>query len=411
MKRVLSLVMVLTLIFALAVPTFAAGKVQLSPQKLSVNGSDNIDCEKYNIDGSNYFKLRDLAYLLSGTENQFEVGYSDGVVSITTGKPYTANGSELVTGKDKSSTAVVSKQTIIIDGVKDSSLAAYNIGGNNYFKLRDLGNAVGFNVDFNSSTNTAIVSTGEKTTKSMTVQAERLSYWAGELSAKTTYSYDKYGNLCKEETYDVYEQMTVTYAYEYDANGYLVMRSESESWDGYISTTKYTITNDSHGNPIKEVMSHTSSSGDTSTNSYEYNNKYDSKGNLTSSVSSGGEKVTYVYDSSNRLVKSVSTYDNSDYSVTNTYEYDSKGNLISEKMLYETGEYWLYKYEYANGKMVKEREMYYADDGSMTQEYTSVYTYDSNGLLKTVDNTYINDGIKDTSKYVYTYKTIQVVNT
>ena len=46
----------------------------LSPQKLSVNGT-NVDCGKYNIDGANYFKLRDLAYMLNGTASQFDVGF------------------------------------------------------------------------------------------------------------------------------------------------------------------------------------------------------------------------------------------------------------------------------------------------------------------------------------------------
>ena len=50
--------------------------VMLSPQNLSVNGED-IDCEKYNIDGSNFFQLRELGDALG-----FEVDY-DAVTNTT----------------------------------------------------------------------------------------------------------------------------------------------------------------------------------------------------------------------------------------------------------------------------------------------------------------------------------------
>lgn len=130
----------------------------LSPQKLSVDGV-SIDCEKYNINGNNYFKLRDLALLLNGTGSQFSVGWdaSTATVSIYTGEVYVPNGSELIVGEDQSSTAVRSQQTIRINGIIRDDLSVYNIGGNNYFKLRDLGAALNFDVDYQLETNTAIV--------------------------------------------------------------------------------------------------------------------------------------------------------------------------------------------------------------------------------------------------------------
>ena len=165
MKKTISLILAFALIFSLTAGFASAAKVVLSPQLLNVNGRP-VNCEKYNIDGSNYFKLRDIAYLLSGTESQFSVGWdaSTKSVSIVTGEPYTADGSELnLSGGDKSSTAVVSKQTILINGVVRSNLSVYNIGGNNYFKLRDLGVSLGFQVDYDARTNTAIIRSGAGT--------------------------------------------------------------------------------------------------------------------------------------------------------------------------------------------------------------------------------------------------------
>ena len=47
-------------------------------------------------------------------------------------------------------TATLSNQPIYVDGVQ-ASMAAYGIAGNNYVKLRDIGEAVGFNVYFDGS--------------------------------------------------------------------------------------------------------------------------------------------------------------------------------------------------------------------------------------------------------------------
>ena len=158
MKKLLALALVLVFSLALCVPA-AAFSAQLSAQNLIVNGAA-VACEKYNIDGSNYFKLRDLAMLLSGTGSQFDVGWDSvgGVVSITTGHPYTtATGHELEVGADNSAAAQPSAQTILIDGVLQSDLTVYNIGGSNFFMLRELGNKLGFAVDYDKATNTAII--------------------------------------------------------------------------------------------------------------------------------------------------------------------------------------------------------------------------------------------------------------
>ena len=157
MKRALSFILAAVLLLCLGAPALAASTIR-SKQALTVNG-EAIKCDIYNIDGSNYFKLRDLAYLLNGTDSQFSVGWdaAAGVVSIETGKAYVPNGSELVIGEDMASTAQVSAQTIKIDGEVRKDLSVYNIGGNNFFKLRDLGAAVDFEVDYDEATKTMIV--------------------------------------------------------------------------------------------------------------------------------------------------------------------------------------------------------------------------------------------------------------
>lgn len=114
--------------------------------KLEVDGSAQSPAA-YKINDYNYFKLRDLAALLNGTGRQFSVGYDSltGAVTLTSGQPYTAAGSELAGVPDGVRQAMVSTNVIYIDGVS-VQLTAYNIDGYNYFKLRDLASALNFSV-------------------------------------------------------------------------------------------------------------------------------------------------------------------------------------------------------------------------------------------------------------------------
>lgn len=165
MKKLLPPLLALFL-FCLALPCASAADVTPSPQKLSVDGTD-VDCDKYNIDGSNYFKLRDLAYLLSKSDSRFSVAFDaeSNAVTVVPGGDYVPVGGELERGKDLSKTAVASKQSVLINGEAVEGISVYNIGGNNYFKLRDLGSALGFTVAFDADANTAIVlSKGSKAT-------------------------------------------------------------------------------------------------------------------------------------------------------------------------------------------------------------------------------------------------------
>ncbi|MBQ9411503.1 MAG: phosphodiester glycosidase family protein [Oscillospiraceae bacterium] len=164
MKKVLSVILCALLVLSSGKLPAAALEVQghqvaLSTQTLSVNGVI-YDCEKYNIDGSNYFKLRDLAWLLNGTASQFDVGFdgASNTVTVTTSGSYSSpNGQELAVGTDNSASAQPSEQTLLIDGAFRGDLEVYNIGGSNFFKLRDLGAALGFVVDYDEQSHTMLV--------------------------------------------------------------------------------------------------------------------------------------------------------------------------------------------------------------------------------------------------------------
>ena len=93
--------------------------------------------QAYNIDDYTFFKLRDIAALCDATAKEFSVSYADGVTTLTTGGDYTVGASDLQTGDSAPQTALTSVTKVIVNG-KEVALTSYNIGGYNYYKLRDL---------------------------------------------------------------------------------------------------------------------------------------------------------------------------------------------------------------------------------------------------------------------------------
>ncbi len=159
-KRIIPLFLTLCLTLILAFPASAA-EIRLSNQSLKVNG-ESAYAQAYNIDGSNYFKLRDMACLLNGTGAQFSVTYMFelNMVVIETGEAYAPIGTELdASAAETPSNVVESPQSLVIDGETVDGLSAYNIDGANYFKLRDLGAALGFGVDYEGPSRTMLVTT------------------------------------------------------------------------------------------------------------------------------------------------------------------------------------------------------------------------------------------------------------
>lgn len=104
----------------------------------------------YNVSGSNYFMLRDLASLLSGSDVQFNIAADAAsyTINVTTGQPAekAENASGAVSGPAE---ATPSRWKLSVDG-SPANVSAFAINGFNFFKLRDLGNAIGFSVSYNA---------------------------------------------------------------------------------------------------------------------------------------------------------------------------------------------------------------------------------------------------------------------
>ncbi len=127
--------------------------------KVLVNGNA-VEISGYMVDNSNYFKIRDIAMILRSTGSRFNVTWNSGAgtIAVNTGEKYTITGGEL--SEDTSTTLEISENTspIYVDGV-EIQLNVYTINGSSYFKIRDLGDIVGFNVDWNADEQAIVIQT------------------------------------------------------------------------------------------------------------------------------------------------------------------------------------------------------------------------------------------------------------
>lgn len=133
-----------------------------APSKVLVDGEE-YKFEAYNIEGNNYFKLRDIAMLLNknNAEAQFaNVTWDDvnKVVNVIPYEKYVPVGGEFTEGDGTSKLAQYGASELYIDGYP-VGVRAYLINGNNYFKLRDLAQIFMFDVDWDAAANSVIIDT------------------------------------------------------------------------------------------------------------------------------------------------------------------------------------------------------------------------------------------------------------
>lgn len=160
-SRLAAAILTVAMLTGIGMTSLAAGITATSTTSAIQIDYKNVPFEAYNIAGNNYFKLRDIAMSLMGTQKGFSVQWDEQQKSIylyTTGY-YIPQGNELsVSGSAKSVPAVQTTAKVYLNG-KQIPLTAYNIAGYNYFKLRDIGAWVDFSVLFDETANTIKINT------------------------------------------------------------------------------------------------------------------------------------------------------------------------------------------------------------------------------------------------------------
>ncbi len=164
-------------------------KAELSNAGVAVNGKA-IAPQAYTIDGYTYFKLRDVAKALAGTEAGFNVDWDQEarMTALQTGATYKAyDGGTDAAEFAKKATAHHSHDPIMVNG-EEVDLTAYNIDGYNYFKLRDLGDALGFEVTWDKTARMIGINSAEVTAEE-TVDEETGAF-EYTLETETAYAFE-----------------------------------------------------------------------------------------------------------------------------------------------------------------------------------------------------------------------------
>ena len=160
-RRIIAITLAIILIIAI-IPMAAIAQprtVNPTPSTVYVDG-ERVEFRAYLIDGNNFFMLRALAYALNGTQAQFNVGW-DGrtnTITLTSGQPYEVEGGETALGPGTAQTATPTTSRVVLDGV-ELNLTAYNIGGNNFFRLRDVMRAIDVGVIWDGHANAIMLET------------------------------------------------------------------------------------------------------------------------------------------------------------------------------------------------------------------------------------------------------------
>lgn len=101
--------------------------------------------------GTSYVKLRDVAYILQGTGGAFSVEF-DGSTVLTTGGSYTPLGTEL---QGAAGTELKAARSVVVLDGESRTLDAVWAKANEtdyfiYYKLRDLGDALGLSIGWDA---------------------------------------------------------------------------------------------------------------------------------------------------------------------------------------------------------------------------------------------------------------------
>lgn len=115
----------------------------------------------YNINNNNYFKLRDIAYILDGTGKQFNIVWDaqKNSTHLIKNQPYMSKGNEgKIQLEGNPQVALPIRSLVLVDG-KEIYHEAYNINNNYYYKLRDIGESLNLNIEWDEQSNAIYIMT------------------------------------------------------------------------------------------------------------------------------------------------------------------------------------------------------------------------------------------------------------
>lgn len=152
----------------------ARNTASVNKVNISVDGkAQTVSC--YNIKGYNYFKLRDVAKLMMGSQKGFEVIVDEGTPVVVRDSSYTESGDEL---QALSSNKLKVNPKFQYLGMRPSYTSlivkSYNIGGYNYMSLRDVAEAANFKVGYDAPSKTIVIDSSQEFVYQSPPRAEKV---------------------------------------------------------------------------------------------------------------------------------------------------------------------------------------------------------------------------------------------
>lgn len=146
------------------IETYANIKATPTASQVFIDGAE-VAFDAYMIAENNYFKLRDIAEVMKGTEREFQITWDDTnkAINLVSHAIYASVGTELALGDGIEKNATENTASLYQDGI-EVDLEAYVIDGNTYFKLRDLCSIIDVEVGWDGEKNQIILTTSTKAT-------------------------------------------------------------------------------------------------------------------------------------------------------------------------------------------------------------------------------------------------------
>ena len=163
MKKIISLLLAILMLVTLIPTSFAERKIvdaKKNNQRIALDGEE-VKVGTYLVEDYTYIKLRDVAALLNGTANQFDIGVAaedPKQIVLARGYEYKKTDNDLQEiKKDKAKASVGVMKVSVRKDPEDLKTAL--IDGFNYVQLRDLAKLIGFEVSYDAKNKTILINT------------------------------------------------------------------------------------------------------------------------------------------------------------------------------------------------------------------------------------------------------------
>ncbi len=163
MKKKISLLLAILMLVTFIPTSFAERKIvdaKKNNQRIALDGEE-VKVGTYLVEDYTYIKLRDVAAILNGTANQFDIGVAaedPKQIVLARGYEYKKTDNDLQEiKKDKAKASVGVMKVSVRKDPEDLKTAL--IDGFNYVQLRDLAKLIGFEVSYDAKNKTILINT------------------------------------------------------------------------------------------------------------------------------------------------------------------------------------------------------------------------------------------------------------